>query len=370
LGEGLIGGVPTIDAGGDPVTITNMRTLGGSGANGFFRVAVQGFRINDVFLSSCGIGFETAAGAADGIVSNIQIDQATLAFVFNGLQNSTFTNVNMYSATYGFSFRSGCYDITINGGVISYTTTIAHEYNNTGTGIYGVTVTGTAFTTNVQNSGTFLGYVYVAAINVEATYSNCSFRNAYQMAVNVNTGTGHRLTFDGCIFDGNRSNQIYAQSTTSQALNISGGAAGTYIINGGEIRNNQGQPVTIGGTGAVTVYIINTVFSGNTGGTVEVNVTNTNAASRVYILGARSNRTMVANTGSAVVEYVPSKGQTGWTVATGTPQRGAFAAAVAGTSSAAYVQAEAQGALNRVAVLEARLLALQTDLTAFGAVGA
>jgi hypothetical protein len=61
---------------------------------------------------------------------------------------------------------------------------------------------------------------------------------------------------------------------------------------------------------------------------------------------------------------------TGWTVATGTPQRGAFAAAAAGTASGAYVQAELQGALNRIAVLEARLLATQTDLTAHGLIGA
>ena len=61
---------------------------------------------------------------------------------------------------------------------------------------------------------------------------------------------------------------------------------------------------------------------------------------------------------------------TGWTVGTGTPQRGAFAAAAAGTASGSYVQAELQGALNRIAVLEARLLAMQIDLTAHGLIGA
>lgn len=60
----------------------------------------------------------------------------------------------------------------------------------------------------------------------------------------------------------------------------------------------------------------------------------------------------------------------GWTAATGTPARGAFAAAAAGTASAAYVQAELQGALNRIAALEARLIALQADLTTHGLIGA
>ena len=368
LGEGLIAGVATTDAGGDPVAVTNLRSLGGSAANGFFRVAIQGFRVSDVFMSSCGIGFETASGAADGIVSNIQIDQSTLGFVFNGLQNSTFNNINLYSANYGFSFRSGCYDIAITGGVISYSTTIAHEYNNTGTNIKGVVVNGTAFLSNVQASGTFLGYVYVAATNVEAQYVNCSFRNCYQMAVNINSGTGHRLTFADCVWDGNRTNPIYNQSTTAQALNISGGVTGTYIINGGEIRNHPGQPVTIGGTGAVIVYINETVFSGNTGGTADVSITNTNAASRVYILGARSDRTMFANTGSAVVEYVPIKQDTGWTAGTGTPSKAAFATYAGQTQTASYVQATVQALDDATRNASQRLLAVENALRGAGLV--
>lgn len=60
---------------------------------------------------------------------------------------------------------------------------------------------------------------------------------------------------------------------------------------------------------------------------------------------------------------------TGWTAATGTPARGAFAAAAAGTASAAYVQAELQGALNRIAALEARLIAYDADLRTHGLIG-
>lgn len=59
----------------------------------------------------------------------------------------------------------------------------------------------------------------------------------------------------------------------------------------------------------------------------------------------------------------------GWTAATGTPARGAFAAAAAGTASGAYVQAELQGALNRIAALEARLIAYDADLTTHGLIG-
>lgn len=58
--------------------------------------------------------------------------------------------------------------------------------------------------------------------------------------------------------------------------------------------------------------------------------------------------------------------QTGWTTSTGTPARGAFAAAAAIAPSAAYVQSEATNSATRIAALEARLIALETDLRAVG----
>lgn len=59
----------------------------------------------------------------------------------------------------------------------------------------------------------------------------------------------------------------------------------------------------------------------------------------------------------------------GWTAATGTPARGAFAAAAAGTASVGYVQAELQGALDRIAALEERLIAYDADLRTHGLIG-
>lgn len=61
--------------------------------------------------------------------------------------------------------------------------------------------------------------------------------------------------------------------------------------------------------------------------------------------------------------------QTGWTASTGTPSRGAFAAAAAGTASATYLQSDTQGALNRIAALEARLIALEADMRTHGLIG-
>ncbi|WP_426267873.1 glycosyl hydrolase family 28-related protein [Sphingomonas sp. LHG3443-2] len=57
---------------------------------------------------------------------------------------------------------------------------------------------------------------------------------------------------------------------------------------------------------------------------------------------------------------------TGWTAATGSPNRGSFAAAAAGSASTAYVQAEAQESRTRIAALEARLIALEADCRTHG----
>jgi hypothetical protein len=60
---------------------------------------------------------------------------------------------------------------------------------------------------------------------------------------------------------------------------------------------------------------------------------------------------------------------TGWTAMTGTGSKAGLAAAAAGTASATYVQAELQGALNRIAALEARLKSYDDALTAHGLIG-
>lgn len=60
---------------------------------------------------------------------------------------------------------------------------------------------------------------------------------------------------------------------------------------------------------------------------------------------------------------------TGWTAMTGTGSKGALAAAAAGTANAAYVQADFQAALNRIAAMEARLKSYDDAFVAHGFIG-
>jgi hypothetical protein len=60
---------------------------------------------------------------------------------------------------------------------------------------------------------------------------------------------------------------------------------------------------------------------------------------------------------------------TGWSAMTGTGSKSALVAAGAGTASGSYTASELQGALNRIAALEARLKSYDDALFAHGLIG-
>lgn len=67
---------------------------------------------------------------------------------------------------------------------------------------------------------------------------------------------------------------------------------------------------------------------------------------------------------------VVSARKTGWTAATGTANKGAYASYAGQTVSAAYVQAEAQQTDDALKALSRRFYSLETDLTSHGLIGA
>lgn len=95
-------------------------------------------------------------------------------------------------------------------------------------------------------------------------------------------------------------------------------------------------------------------------------------ASNTYDVGSSSLsvRSFYAGTSYLVggVKVVGAR-DTGWTAMTGTGSKGALAAAAAGTAAAAYVQAELQSALDRIAALEARLKSYDAALVTHGLIG-
>lgn len=239
LGKGLIAGVPTDDVGGAPLEINNMFILGGAASFGAIYTNAQGFAIDSMFLSAVGIGLEIAG--ADGLITNVEIDQSLLAVLFNGAQNIAMSNFNFYLPNFGFQFKSNCRDIVINNGIIEYPQYAAMFFTNGDSNIHAVNVSNVNFTMNVQY-GTFLGYVFSSAGNVDAQFTGCSFRNWPEYAIGHTTGITCYLTFNGCVFDGSRTTTAYISSTTAKVLQTVGSAGdGNYAFNGCEFRNLLGE---------------------------------------------------------------------------------------------------------------------------------
>lgn len=239
LGKGLIAGVPTDDSGGAPVKIDNFFILGGAANSGVVQTNAQGFTISNLFLSAVGIGLDISG--ADGLISGIEIDQALIGMYFTGAQNISVTNFNIYLPNYAVQINSDCRDLTFSTGIIEYPQYTGLFFASGTSNIQGVNVSNVNFTMNVQY-GTFLGYIFSSAANVQAQFAGCSFRNWPGYAVGHTTGISSYLTFSGCTFDALRTTTAYAQSTTAKVLQtVSAGGDGNYAFYGCEFKNLLGE---------------------------------------------------------------------------------------------------------------------------------
>ena len=241
MGNGFISGVSTPDAGGAPVKVQDMYTLGGPATRGVFYCNAQGFEISSVFISAPGTGIELN-GAADGLINNIELDQALSGITFTGAQNIALSNCNIYLPNYGITFQTNCRDITFNGGVIEYAQYAGVLFNTGGSALSGLNFNGLNFTMNTQYS-TFNGFVDCQCGGVDAQFNGCSFRNMYEWAIVHGAGVGAvYLGFKGCVFDGTPTYSGYTASTTARVLSTVGaGGNGTYTFDGCSFRNLLGE---------------------------------------------------------------------------------------------------------------------------------
>lgn len=243
MGRGLISGVPTDDAGGQPVAVENFFILGGNAVKASIISNAAGYSIKSIFFSSVGIALDL--GGADALLSNIEIDVSQIAMIFNGAQNIIISNFNIYVANYAIQFNNDCRDITFSNGIIEYPVYAGILTAPGQTNVKAISFSNVNFTMNVQNA-TFTGYVVSNASSVEMQFTGCSFRNWYQWAINHSTGVTAKLTFTGCVFDANKTTTAYAQSTTARVINTApSGGDGTYNFFGCEYRNLPAEIATI-----------------------------------------------------------------------------------------------------------------------------
>jgi hypothetical protein len=166
------------------------------------------------------------------------------------------------------------------------------------------------------------------------------------------------------------SNGVYLRGDFDNGINIPGNCAtGAFVyagtgvtglnttgatLSGGAVRMARGQSVEWEATATYKSYMDPSVLV--------IRFDNAGTEKVGLILGATPG---VRVNGTQVV----AARDTGWAAMTGTGSKATIAAAAAGTASAAYVQAELQGALNRIAALEARLKSYDAALVAHGLIG-
>ena len=222
------------DPGGSPVKIANIFGLGGAAEHGFIYTNVPGFAINGLFLSATGIGI--AIEAADGIISDVAIDMCLNGIVIRNSQNIVITNLNVYWPNYGMTFLGECRDISISNAIFCYTKYASVTITDTTIGSTSLNFNSCIFTNNVQYD-TFEGYIYNRSSKSSALFSSCIFRNWPRYAINQGSGTELSLSFNSCIFDGERTNKVYDQGTTSSVADLH---SGYFAFNNCEFKNLAG----------------------------------------------------------------------------------------------------------------------------------
>lgn len=230
----------TEDPGGLPVRIERLMGLGGAADQGFIYATIPGFQISALFLTAVGLGIEIEA--ADGIVSDVEIDQCLTAILIRKSQNLVLSNLNLYLANYGVSFAGGCRDIAIVNSTFCYTRYAAVLLGDGARGINAVSITGCIFTNNVPYE-TFEGYIYSRASESDLLVTGCIFRNSPRYAINQGAGTNLSLSIQGCVFDGERTHSDYNQSLAPKGIRT---GQGRFSITNCSFRRMPSEAVYVG----------------------------------------------------------------------------------------------------------------------------
>jgi hypothetical protein len=203
------------DPGGAPATIGELRFWGGSDRAPLIDVPLAGFAIRNLFITAAGIAI--AIGGGEGIVSNVIIDQALNGIVLRGARNVLIDNLICYSVNYAITIDSSTNDIALSNMIAAYSKNASILFAEGATGITSIRVSGATFVSNIEYRS-FIGHIHARAQAFDAQFSDCVFRNWRGFAVTQEAGSGARLTFANCTFDGARSHASYNASGTASGI--------------------------------------------------------------------------------------------------------------------------------------------------------
>jgi hypothetical protein len=297
MGYGLIAGVETADSGGQPVGIDGIFALGSPAAGFIDFTGVAGGYANRIFSS--GAALTLNINNSTDINSVDVIDDLGLVGISIGgsSANSQFTTHKYYNKNYDVIFSGTPSDIKF--------TDFHSEYNKFSSILFADEATcvniifdGGNWIYNAQY-GTYTGAIHNRASGTVATFNNGTWRNMPGPAYAYGTGVGSVITFNNPTWDGARTRSVYDQSTLAAAVWT---ANETINVNGGTARNLPAQPFALLGTLESHLNINGLRCSGNTGGTYEVEITNTSSASTVYARNVKSDRPFAIFNSQGTVE--------------------------------------------------------------------
>lgn len=261
MGWGLIAGVPTVDPGGQPVSISDLFILGGpsSGSNNGTIVwnQVAGGYFSNLFMSGPGIGLGFY-GSGDILGTDIIIEQAQIAITFNATGNVHIHNTLYFLNHFDVSFGAGCTDIQFDG--------FHSEFNQTdsillgtGSAVFGLQINDAKWIYNQQfgvtGSGTIPSpnpTILNQSTGSDIQISNFRVNNSPGYFYANGTGTGCVSKFSNGIVDGFRSFSPWDQSTTALGFSI---ANERMTLNNVTFKNlpGNGVPCVLAGNATATI---------------------------------------------------------------------------------------------------------------------
>lgn len=274
----------TEDIGGYPVKIDGLFIEGGSTS---ISASISGYSITNCFISSAITGL--SIGGADGIISGCQLDNGSTLMYLSG-KNHNISNCNFYIGNTQILI-DGLSDTVIDGCNFNYTN-ISSISLESSQAINNISVSDCEFKLNAQNTG-FKGFVNISSgIYGDISFSSCSFRNSKDASITFNSTLDFDMSLDNCIFDGEKTDSGYTQSTTSYAINFGSVSNGSLYISNCTFRNTLQTTIIGSSTSSYILNIKDSVFQ-NTYGTVDIDLTSSNYSSSLLLSNIQGSGKML-----------------------------------------------------------------------------
>jgi hypothetical protein len=302
-GWGYIAGIATQDSGGQPPEIAEMFFLGGpSGGGATISHKFPGGIYHDLWFSGPGLGIYMGGCW----VYNCEFDIGLTGITVGG-GNQTITNCRFFNQNFNITFDTTVEtsDVLVNDCSFEYTQFAAVQIGAGAANTKGIKFVGCDFFMNAQFA-TYISYVVVNNPNAQVEFDGCSFHNWGGTAGQSNyavqiSAAGSVVDFKSCLFDGQKTNASYTQSTTAAGIFLNSGSARLQACQFRNLPATWGVGISYVGATQNSLQINGLLYS-SIGAAQVVNITNSNAASACYLGGVKGDAvTPLVNAQSTVI---------------------------------------------------------------------